>query len=367
MKRPLDVVSAFRAARYRAQFGFALVVVFLVVQVSWWIIFQRGYIDAHVTQTASAWALQAEYASQLPEANLPAYLERVHPDRVVVNTASLEAFRERQERYLRMFAFELPFFLLVTLLGLWVIWQSLQSDKELRRRQENFLMAASHELRTPISSLKLLLETLQMRQLPPEKQGEVLERTNLELERLQRTTERVLATARLERDTQTVLEPHDLGRWVERSIELQRHSLEARGARLELHLGYDLIVPINPEALEIVLGNLLDNAIKYTLSTDKPIIVSVFASHAKVFLTVEDRGMGISSKETKYVFDQFYRVGSELTRVAKGLGLGLYLVKALTERMNATVQLESLPVGTRFVLSFVAQQTPALTLEPLSA
>lgn len=363
MKRPLDAVSAFRAARNRARVAFVVVIVFLVAQVVWWMIFQRNYIDAHVAQTASAWALQAEYASQNPNANLPLYLERISPGRVIVNQALLQAFRERQERYLRMFAFEVPFFLALMFVGFWVIWRSLQSDKELRRRQENFLMAASHEFRTPISSLKLLLETMQLRQLPPEKQAEVLRRASLELERLQHTTERVLATARLERENHAELEPHDLGQWVQRSLERQRTSLETRGAKLELHLCPDLPVQINPEALEIVLGNLLDNAIKYTLAPEKPIVISVFASGSKAYLSIEDRGMGISSKETKYVFDQFYRVGSELTRVSKGLGLGLYLVKALTERMNANVRLESLPVGTRFVVSFALQKSP--TLKPI--
>jgi signal transduction histidine kinase len=351
VKRPLDAVSAFRAARQRARVAFVVLVVFLVAQVVWWMVFQRNYIDAHVAQTASAWALQAEFASQSRVSKLPAHLER-QGEQVVVRQSSLEDFRQRQERYLRMFAFEVPFFLAIMFLGLWVIWRSLQSDKELRRRQENFLMAASHEFRTPISSLKLLLETLILRQLGQEQQKAVLHNAQRELERLQHTTERVLATARLEREAQPDLELHDLGHWVQTRLERQRQNLAACGARLELHIAPDLPVRLNPEALEIVLHNLLDNAIKYTSTAEKPIVVSVFASGARAILTLEDRGVGISSKETKYVFDQFYRVGSELTRSAKGLGLGLYLVKALTERMNGRVRLESLPVGTRFVLSF---------------
>jgi signal transduction histidine kinase len=360
MHRPLDTISAFRLARHRARVAFMVLVVFLVVQVVWWMVFQRNYIDAHVAQTASAWALQAEFATAATPSTLPSHLEWQN-GRVVVSQTALEEFRHRQERYLRMFAFEVPFFLGIMFLGLWVIWRSLQSDKELRRRQENFLMAASHEFRTPISSLKLLLETLVLRQLEPGKQQEVLRRAQNELERLAQTTERVLATARLERETTPLLETHDLGHWVQNRLERQRENLEARGAVLELHISPNLPVNINSEALEIVLHNLLDNALKYTASTTKPIIISVFASGKNAVVTLEDRGEGISSKETKYVFDQFYRVGSELTRTAKGLGLGLYLVKSLTERMNGRVRLESLPVGTRFVLSFELVAQPALS------
>jgi signal transduction histidine kinase len=343
--------------------AFVVLVVFLVVQVVWWMVFQRNYIDTHVAQTASAWALQAEFATKAKPTTLPPHLEWL-AGRVVVRQSALEEFRHRQERYLRMFAFEVPFFLAIMFLGLWVIWRSLQSDKELRRRQENFLMAASHEFRTPVSSLKLLLETLQLRQLEPDKQQDILRRAQSELGRLAQTTERVLATARLERESNPSLETHDLGRWVQRTLERQREGLEARGARLELHIAPNLPVNINPEALEIVLHNLLDNAIQYTPSLEKPIVVSVFPSGTRAILTIEDRGVGISSKETKYVFDQFYRVGSELTRASKGLGLGLYLVKALTERMNGQVRLESLPVGTRFVLSFGLQAQPALKAQP---
>jgi signal transduction histidine kinase len=359
VKRPLDAVSAFRAARNRARVAFVVLLIFLVAQVVWWMVFQRNYIDAHVAQTAKAWQLQAEFASQAKAAILPPHLVWQNQT-VVVKQSALAAFKERQERYLRMFAFEVPFFLAVMFLGLWVIWRSLQSDQELRRRQENFLMAASHEFRTPISSLKLLLETLTLRRFTPEQQLEVLNRAHLELERLHQTSERVLATARLERETQPQLQAHDLGRVVQQAVARQRLHLEQRGAVLDLHLSQPLLVNLNPEALEIVLSNLLDNAVKYSPEPQKPISITVFASAGMAVLALEDRGVGISSKETKFVFDQFYRVGSELTRASKGLGLGLYLVKALTERMNGRVRLESLPVGTRFVLSFPLLPEPAL-------
>jgi signal transduction histidine kinase len=363
MKRPLDTISAFRAARNRARIAFVVLIVFLVAQVVWWMLFQRQYIDDHVSQTAAAWQLQADFASHSTANTLPLHLER-QGQAVVVKPSALESLRQRQERYVRMFAFEVPFFLGVMFLGLWVIWRSLQSDLELRRRQDNFLMAASHEFRTPISSLRLLLETLHLRQLPAEQQQEVLRRAMLELERLQQTTERVLATARLERETSPNLETHDLGQWVERAIEKQQSHLQSRGAKLELHISPNIAVNINLAALEIVFNNLLENAIQYTTDHPKPIIVSVFASNGRAVLTVEDRGIGISSKETKYVFDQFYRVGSEFTRASKGLGLGLYLVKALTERMNGRVRLESLPVGTRFVLSFPLLSQPQPKAQP---
>jgi signal transduction histidine kinase len=353
MKRPLDTIGAFRVARHRARLAFLILITFLVAQVIWWVVFQRNYIDQYVQHTAEAWATQAEFASAAQGSiALPAHLMR-QGSLVIVRREALEVFKQRQERYVRMFAFEVPFFLIIMFLGLWVIWGSMQSDLELRRRQENFLMAASHEFRTPISSLKLLLETLQIRVLERDKQLELVQRATLEVQRLQATTERVLATARLEHKQQPRLEVQDLIILTQKIIETQRSALETRGANLEFHfLTKNLPVLIDGAALEIVLTNLLDNAIKYTPAPMKPIVITMDCFNNQARLSLEDRGVGINADEKKFVFDQFYRVGSELTRVTKGLGLGLYLVKALTERMNGKVKLESLPVGTRFTLLF---------------
>jgi signal transduction histidine kinase len=358
MKRPLDTIGAFRAARHRVRIAFLVLITFLVAQVLWWTGFQRNYIEMYVLQTREAWQLQAQLAHHdALDVKLPEHLIAKGSD-VIVNEAVFEAFKNRQERYARMFSYEVPFFLLVMLLGFWVIWQSMQSDLELRRRQDNFLMSASHEFRTPISSLKLLLETLQLRVLDRDKQLQVVQRASVEVQRLHDTADRVLATARLESQELPVLAVQNLVLVTKNVLDSQRLALEARGAVLVFTPPpKNLLVLMDVHAFEIVLVNLLDNAIKYTNTASKPILVRVDTIEGAVCLSLEDRGIGIQPEESKYVFDQFYRVGSELTRVAKGLGLGLYLVKALTERMNGTVKLELLPVGTRFILSFPLQES----------
>jgi signal transduction histidine kinase len=112
-----------------------------------------------------------------------------------------------------------------------------------------------------------------------------------------------------------------------------------------------LPVNLDPAAFSIVLGNLLENAVKYTTTPEKPVLVTLETREARALVIVEDRGIGISQKEIPHVFDQFYRVGNELTRTAKGLGLGLYLVRGITELLGGTVQLETLEIGTRFTVS----------------
>jgi signal transduction histidine kinase len=125
-----------------------------------------------------------------------------------------------------------------------------------------------------------------------------------------------------------------------------------------------LPISIDESAFGIVLSNLLDNAVKYSPNDVKPITIKLGSNRNQAFVFVEDQGVGIDPGEVPHIFDQFYRVGSELTRVARGLGLGLYLVKSITELMGGRVQCEPLSQGTRFTVSFPMkiQKEPAKIL-----
>ena len=350
--------------------AFVAVVIFLFAQVIWWMLFQQQYIEHSIQQTALQWQNEAKLAELALESALPAKQERLlkqmeqlsrHLDfsrPVQVSATALEAFKQRQTRYLRMFAFEVPFFLLVMLGGLLMIWKSMQTDFELRRRQENFLMAATHEFRTPITSLRLLVETAQYRELPRDKQLEVLERMNREVERLQDVSERVLATARLEQGLG--VQQLTINNWSDvlfEYLQKQRLNLEKRGVILHLDITSDVLVALDSAAFEIVLSNLLENAMKYSPNPEKPIFIRLETKGAFALLSLEDRGIGIAASEIPHIFDQFYRVGQEMTRVAKGLGLGLYLVRGIVGLMHGSVRCEPLVVGTRFVLTVNAKKS----------
>ncbi len=151
--------------------AFGLVVAFLLFQVAWWLSFQRNTIQQNIEYAETTWLQEAALVQQLWAATAPEkravllselrqafpHLE-VEDDRVYVNPERLKAYRSEQMRYLRMLAYEGPFFLLAMLFGLYIIGRSLKSEQEFKRRQQNFLMAASHEFRTPISTLRLLAQ-----------------------------------------------------------------------------------------------------------------------------------------------------------------------------------------------------------------
>jgi signal transduction histidine kinase len=358
--------TSLQRSRLRLRWAFALVVAFLFIQVLWWMIFQQQYIEHTVNQVAQQWQQEARFAEVALNAAAPKQKTQVlaqlgresqHLDLSVrpiqVNAGALAAFRARQDRYLRMFAFEVPFFLAVMLSGLAIIWFTVRSELELKRRQQNFLMAATHEFRTPISSLRLLVETAQYRELTREKQLELLARMNSEVSRLQQVSERVLATARLEQGLGiATLAPQDWRTVVIEQLAQQQPKLEASGAVIQLDLGPGpVLVALDLGAFAIVFSNLLDNAVKYSPGANKPILLQLRATEKRAVLSIEDRGIGIAADEVAHIFDQFYRIGNEMTRQHQGLGLGLYLVRGISELMGGTVSCQPLANGSRFSVS----------------
>lgn len=347
--------------------AFVLVVMFLVAQVGWWFVFQRHLIQQSIDYASTNWLQEAEVVQQLwtaaepaDRADLAKELREQFPqlqiqgNKVFVNSQQLASFRNQQLHHLRMLAFEVPFFLLIMLLGLWMIARSLRREQDFKRRHKNFLMAATHEFRTPIGAIKLMLQTLQMRQVSPEKQAKYLANMSHELSRLETLSERLLATARLERGLSAPNnERQDLAQVVDAKIHVLRPTLEARGAQLFLQApAHPLPVELDTEALGLVVSNLLENALKYSPDSQKPIWIRLGSNHNQAILEIEDRGLGISRAALPHIFEPFYRAGDEQTRETSGLGLGLYLVKALIELMSGQVVCEPLEHGTRFSLFF---------------
>ena len=356
MKRPR------LTSRAVTRIAFGVVIFFVLTQVVWWLVFQRSYINRVTETTLTQWQSDAEAATLLRERGtsedelltlFPRLTLNDDGDAFIIDPQARQTFVSEQNGFTRMFAFEGPFFVLVVLAGLYVIARSLQTERELKRRQQNFLSAVTHEFKTPISTLRLLIETALMRTLPPEKQREYLTKMAGELSRLEQTSEQVLASARLEQSQEApVLEPLELNSVVQGIVGKARAGLEARGATLSVIYNPDpLPVSLDTNAFSVVLNNLLDNAVKYSSGADKPVTVHLQSQGDLVLVQVADEGVGITDKDKSHVFERFYRVGSEMTRQSKGVGLGLYLVKSITEAMNGWVKVEpNVPRGTRFTV-----------------
>ncbi len=357
--------NSFTAVRARERIALAVMIVFLIAQLIWWLVFQRNSIEQTIFRTTVAWTRDARVAEfalnavpkaqrELTRSTLATEFPHLNFSQspVTVDIKALESFTKKQISYLRMFTFEGPFFILIILAMLWFVANSLRQERELHRRQSNFLMAASHEFRTPISSLRLLLETSLYRQLTADKQRDYLQRMESELSRLQDASERVLATARLEQGMGLArLEPLNITDVVQKVINVLKPALEAKGAIIKLDLPNNpLFVRLDPTALTLALDNLLENAVKYTPASEKSVLVRLIPETRFVRLEVEDYGIGVNPKDAQHIFDQFYRAGDETTRATRGLGLGLFLVRSIAELLGGTAICRSTRHGSCFIM-----------------
>lgn len=277
--------------------------------------------------------------------DVPADLATV---RIAVDTAGIEArFRARVWRFLGVAGM-----LAVSLsTGMVLLLRSVAADLRQAQRTENFVASVTHELRTPLASIKLHGEMLLDGWVgDPQKQREYYRRIVRETERLSTMVERVLEKARL---SAGAARPHpgDLNRLIG-ALEQQLVDAGEEGlADLTFDLEADLPqVLLTPEAVTSILVNLIENARKYapydpSKPGSEPITVVTRRSDDGVRLSVLDRGPGIPAAERSRVFEAFYRLGNEATRTSRGTGLGLHLVRLQAESIGARVRVEERPGG----------------------
>ena len=252
-----------------------------------------------------------------------------------------------------LFAFGVVSFSGIIFGMLWLcMW--LVREMRLNQRQRAFLDAVTHEMKTPLASLRLYVETLERHDPDREHRREFLERMQGDLKRLDETVDQVLSAARSE----------DSGRQVRR----EPVALEAllRGCTDEVCERYDLdpeavvldaadveTVCGNPNELSVIFRNLLENAVKYS---DDPLEVRVRVrsnSGDRVKIEISDRGIGIPRVELRKIFQRFYRAGRDVQRTVSWLGLGLFIVRNLVRRQGGRVEArsEGSGQGSRFVVT----------------
>jgi signal transduction histidine kinase len=231
------------------------------------------------------------------------------------------------------------FLLLNAGLGLLVLL--LLREVRLNERQSNFISAVTHELKTPVASLRLYLDTLQLRDLPESRRGDFYRTMRQDLDRLNATINNVLNAAMYTDRPVVDPQPLDLAKLVRRSIDLTRtrHQLPRESVRYE---GAEaLAIRGDASALETAVLNLLDNAVKYSKD---PVLVEVEVhggGDGLAHLRVRDHGIGMSRAHLAFIFNRFYRIGSEVRRSRTGTGLGLFIVKSVVKGHHGTISAES--------------------------
>jgi two-component system, OmpR family, phosphate regulon sensor histidine kinase PhoR len=259
---------------------------------------------------------------------------------------------ERHDRTVRMYALEGLVMMFLLFWGIIWIYNNLQNKLKLKRQQSNFLLSVTHELKTPLASIKLYLETLQKRNLEKDQAAIIIDNSLADAQRLRDLVENVLLAAQLDANKHQLQFFEINLSQVIRTIVDRFATPRGLHQRIHLNLEHDVFLTTDENAIESIISNLLSNAVKYS-APDSPIDISLKTDNAKVLITVADQGQGISPKEKERIFSKFYRIGDEGTRKTKGTGLGLFIVKNLLNLMQGEIKLkDNANKGTIFELSF---------------
>ena len=265
--------------------------------------------------------------------------------------AKTHAIQDFQLRKTKQFIGEGLTILVLFLLGAIYVYRSLKKQLRYADQQQNFMMAVTHELKTPIAISHLNIETLLKRDLDSSQQLKLLEATLKETKRLDSLSTNILLTAQLD------MGQYEANKQLVNVSELLRQNIKSFQERYPSRICNTMVedameIQGEPLLIQLLINNLIDNANKYAPVTE-PIYIHLQSHQNMIQLIVKDQGPGIAAMDRNKVFEKFYRVGAETTRTTKGSGLGLYLCKRIAEFHNATIQLTTnTPTGSIFTVTF---------------
>lgn len=320
-------------------------------QVFWWIVDQSRKTANYRRSLTLLYDQDAAAARELRSLGADAAtLERLYPHldidssgEITVSPAALESLREDRARWLNQYGWEGGFFLVVLTLSMAAVWRALHEEAILRRRQQNFIAAVSHELKSPLTSMQLSVETLNLRKPSPERLSELADRMAADINRMKDMVGKILEASRFDQ-RRIHLYPEELELRTILCQALDELDNLRRRSSVELQIEVDpgLKVWADPTGVRSVLRNLLDNAIR-SVAANEGGFVRVLAKPAGDFvrLTIEDGGVGFDPAESKQLFDKFYRPGNEMRRKGAGQGLGLYIVRRYIELSQGRVRAHS--------------------------
>ncbi len=311
-----------------ASFLFYLLLIYIVAALVWWFI--------SLMQQSNQ---MTNYKLLEQKADDPAYLNKIE-----------EIEKEKRRTSAKYIGEGVVFFSLI-LVGAFFVHRAMRKEIKFAKQQHNFMMAVTHELKTPIAIAKLNLETIQKHKLPEEKQQKITTMTLQEINRLDTLASNILVSAQMEESAfRSTKEEIDFSGLAQKCAESFRTRFPVKEWFIDI--AKDISIAGDPLLLQILINNLLDNAVKYTNREGK-IYFSLYHKKNIVALNVADNGIGIADNEKPKIFDRFYRIGDEAVRSTKGTGLGLYLCKKIAVAHNAKILVtDNVPTGTNFSIQF---------------
>jgi len=244
----------------------------------------------------------------------------------------------------------------IILMGMIIIFVYHQKTFQLYRLQNNFINNYTHELKTPVTSLQLYLETFLTHQLSIEDQKPYIEYMLLDVNRLSEHINNILNISRFESLHSHDKEYFDLVEFIETFINNNAHQFS--NVSFENLVSGPTMLKINTDLFEMLFRNLVNNAMIYNNQSQPEVIIRLKSKKDRIVITFEDNGIGIEKKYRKKIFKKFFQIGQADDRSAKGSGLGLYMVYSITRMHGGKISVCENPKqpGSIFKLVFYAKK-----------
>jgi signal transduction histidine kinase len=248
-----------------------------------------------------------------------------------------------------------------------LLWRVLRRESALERQHQNFISAVTHELKTPLAGIRVALETVLSGRVDAQSRTRFLGNALEDSERLADLVEKVLEMTRYTGGAyQLQIVPGDLSQFVEEELAIARRRATGRGTALDADVQHGVQAPYDPEAMAIVLSNLVENAVKYAQGAPPRVKVSLRLERGEAVIKVEDNGIGIAAADLKAIFRPFYRATDEVTRRTPGTGIGLYVAREIVTRHGGRLTAESAGPGLGSTFRIALPGAAALSDDELS-
>ena len=312
-----------------------LVIFYMLLAFSWWTVLLH-------TKNRDAFLAKNE----LLKLSLIAKNEIKNEEEFLKNSFHIE-LRDAYKRQEWMILGEASVFVLSLLIGIVFINRGYHKEILAAKQSSNFLLSITHELKSPIASIRLGFETLQRKKLSEEQSHVLLKNGINDTDRLNNLVSDLLLSARLESTYQLNTELFSLEILIEECVQLLKQKFP--NAILNVNLIQEMPeILADYSAIRSIIINLLENAVKYSDMVPE-INIGLTSNNERCSIEISDNGIGIDQSERKKIFEKFYRVGNEDQRKTKGTGLGLYIVDQIVRAHNGTITVSSnQPKGTIF-------------------
>jgi len=296
------------------------------------------------------WFSLVKLSTKITEQEVQILKTNIDPGRQpILYEEALNIIQEKEKNRTAQYAGEGITFLLITLIGAAIVYSSYRRNIHLSRQQNHFMLAVTHELKSPLAGIKLGLETIQKRKLTPEQSDTVMQRTLQEADRLNELCTNILVVSQMEgRHYKSLMEDMNFSDFIRRESQ---NFKDRYPQRIIAQIEDDINVSADQLLIQLAFSNLVENALKYS-PKEKPVEIILTKEKNRALLKIIDEGKGIPDHLKSNVFKKFYRLEPEETRRTKGTGLGVYLSKKIVKQHKGHIVLQdNTPSGCVFVLS----------------